>query len=653
MEGGCRRAVRDRLLSEMLGAVVESVGGGWKVLVMDSVTTRVMSAALKMTDLQEAGVSVVEDLEKSREPLGLPAVYFITPSAASVSRLLGDFAKAPLYPSAHVFFSSRVTADAVERIKRSPVLLPLLKTLKEVNLEFFMVDSRTVVTDHPQALVRLMGDRCESSRAEAERELDAIAGRLSGVFAALNEYPAIRFKAGRPPEQGDPPGAAMRAALTQRLSHKVFDRVMGLQRAGALPQRETCDLVIVDRSIDPVAPMIHEWTYEAMVYDLLPVQGNVIRYAAESAGGKQEVKDHILDESDETWVELRHNHIADVWSTLAGRFKEFQSKNKAAKYQIAGKEGGSMSMTGSSIKGLIQALPQFREMLGRLSVHIYISSEIKNTTNSRDLTDLGELEQDLVYGDRNSQDLIKFMTERGAQMDPLDKVRLFVTYLATHPEKMDAAKRAQWQKVARMDPRDMAAVCNLAYLNVAVMKQQTQSKGLMFGLRKAKKTAGRKKREGRDEGELLLSRFDPLLLDVMEDAAAGKLPLDEYPYLRPPAEGDSFTANEAVRVASARTNKSTLNWARRGPSGTGPEGAGGSMAAGPSFAAGSAISGVGGGGRRLVVFVIGGVTRSEMRAAHQASKLTGRDVILASTSVLRPSTFAEQLAALGGGATPY
>jgi hypothetical protein len=39
-----------------------------------------------------------------------------------------------------------------------------------------------------------------------------------------------------------------------------------------------------------------------------------------------------------------------------------------------------------------------------------ISSEIKGATNQRALTDLGELEQDLVYGDRGSTDLIKYFT---------------------------------------------------------------------------------------------------------------------------------------------------------------------------------------------------------------------------------------------------
>lgn len=84
----------------------------------------------------------------------MAAIYFIQPTAASVQRLLADFQKEALYPSVHIFFSNRVTSDAVDKIKKCSVLLPLLKSLKEVNMEFLVVDSRTVVTDHPQALLR-------------------------------------------------------------------------------------------------------------------------------------------------------------------------------------------------------------------------------------------------------------------------------------------------------------------------------------------------------------------------------------------------------------------------------------------------------------------------------------------------------------------
>jgi len=50
-------------------------------------------------------------------------------------------------------------------------------------------------------------------------------------------------------------------------------------------------------------------------------------------------------------------------------------------------------------------------------------------------------------------------------------MRLFMAYLATHPEKLDSTKKLQWQKLARLESQDMATVCNLAFLDVAVMKQ--------------------------------------------------------------------------------------------------------------------------------------------------------------------------------------
>lgn len=66
-------------------------------------------------------MSVVEDIEKRREPLPLAAVYFISPTPVSLQHLVADFESQPLYPSVHVFFSSGVTQDAVDKIKRCRV----------------------------------------------------------------------------------------------------------------------------------------------------------------------------------------------------------------------------------------------------------------------------------------------------------------------------------------------------------------------------------------------------------------------------------------------------------------------------------------------------------------------------------------------------
>jgi hypothetical protein len=35
--------------------------------------------------------------------------------------------------------------------------------------------------------------------------------------------------------------------LTQRLAQKLLDRLSGMQRSGQLPDKETCDVLILDR----------------------------------------------------------------------------------------------------------------------------------------------------------------------------------------------------------------------------------------------------------------------------------------------------------------------------------------------------------------------------------------------------------------------
>lgn len=93
------------------------------------------------------------------------------------------------------------------------------------------------------------------------------------------------------------------------------------------------------RGFDPVAPVIHEWTYEAMVYDLLDLKGAVYTYEIETEGGKSESKAHILDERDSIWTELRHQHFAAASLRISSMLDDFRKKNKAASY-VRNKAGG-------------------------------------------------------------------------------------------------------------------------------------------------------------------------------------------------------------------------------------------------------------------------------------------------------------------------
>ena len=44
-------------------------------------------------------------------------------------------------------------------------------------------------------------------------------------------------------------------------------------------------------------------------------------------------------------------------------------------------------------------------------------------------------------------------------------------------------------------------------------------------------------------------------------------------------------------------------------------------------------------GRRLIVFMLGGLSHSELRSMHEVAKATGREIIVGTTDMLTPQGF--------------
>lgn len=630
---------RVRLLDEMLGSVRDASGPNqWSVLVLDPVTTRIMSNVCGISDILDYGVSLVEDVTKRREPLPqLVGIYFISPSDAGVKQLVRDFSLAamPQYKAAHVFFSSRPSSQHLSAIRECSHLVARLRTLKDVELEYLLIDRRTFSTAEEGALRTFFSAAVDSSSGY-RAEIETMATRLSTVFATLKEMPVIRFRAAAPPGEEFPPGLESRLLVAQRLAVELGERLGALQREGVVPERETCELIIADRGFDPVAPVIHEWTYEAMVYDLLggspALHDNVFVYDAETQGGKVEKKEHVLDERDALFGELRHQHFAAATLKISGLMDEFTSRNRVAK---AGGRAGGLDLRNMS--KLIQSLPQYRDRLAKLGAHVEIASRLNALIDGNQLTELGKLEQDLVYGDATSKEVIAFLTTNQA-IPALDKVRLLMCYSATHLEKLDSTRQAQWQKVARLTPGDMACVTNLEYLGVPVRKR-SKGGGISFG-RKRRRAVRKDREQGEDEEQFALSRFVPMMAEVLEDAAAGKLSPDEYPYVRSPSSPSALSSapsadsTPTAAAGSARTVRTTGAWARK--AGSSPEKADGGGGAGAAPR-----------GQRLFFFCIGGLTYSEMRTAHRLSARLGRDVFVGGTSIEAPYEFMGRLMELG------
>ncbi|KAK6920267.1 Sec1-like protein, partial [Dillenia turbinata] len=130
------------------------------VLIMNKVTVKVMSCSCKMADITDEGISLVEDLFRRRQPMPLDVICFIQPTKENIIMFMSDMSgRKPLYKKAYVFFSSPVLKDLVDCIKGDTSVLPRIGALREMNLEYFSIDSQTYITDQERALSELYGDQ--------------------------------------------------------------------------------------------------------------------------------------------------------------------------------------------------------------------------------------------------------------------------------------------------------------------------------------------------------------------------------------------------------------------------------------------------------------------------------------------------------------
>ncbi|XP_072956824.1 SNARE-interacting protein KEULE-like [Typha angustifolia] len=633
-----RQISRDRLLYEMLRSTrAKDSKSTWKVLIMDKLTTKIMSYPCKMADITEEGVSLVEDLYKRRQPLpSMDAIYFIQPTKENIVMFLSDMSgRSPLYKKAYVFFSSPVQKELVAQIKMDTSVLPRIGALSEMNLEYFAIDSQGFVTDHERALEELFGENAEGSH-KYKACLNTMAIRIATTFASLREFPYVRYRAAKSSLDASTM-TTLRDLVPTKLAAAVWNCLAKYRTTiPDFPSTETCELLIVDRSIDQIAPVIHEWTYDAMCHDLLNMDGNkYVHEVPSKTGSSTEKKEVLLEDHDPVWLELRHAHIADASERLHDKMTSFISKNKAAQMHHA-RDGGELSTR--DLQKMVQALPQYSEQIDKLSLHVEIAGKINRVIREQGLREVGQLEQDLVFGDAGTKDIINYL-RINQDVSRENKLRLLMIYAAIYPEKFEGDKGSKLMQLARLSPDDMNAVNNMHYLGVPDTKKASGGGfSLKFDVHK-KKHSVRKERNG-EEATWQLSRFYPMIEELIEKLNKGELPKDEFPCMNDPSPSFhgtppsvSVRTNPAQHAHSMRSRR-TATWARPRNSDDG-------------YASDSILRHASSDfkklGQRIFIFIIGGATRSELRVVHKLTSKLKREIVLGSTSLDDPPQFITKL----------
>jgi len=546
----------------------------------------------------------------------MSSIYFISPATESVEAIVKDFTpptvhlaskrKGPAYAEAHIFSTGMLQQVLFEKLAASPAA-PHVKSLVETYLNFIAFESRAYhLGAEPAEFSQLFRQQPASATQTmvggAPDVLQRMAEQIVGASVTMNELPQIRYQ-----KQSFGGNALKLASLVQ----EAFDGYVG--RNPAFKPTRDGTLLICDRTIDLLAPLLHEFTLQAMANDLLQiVDGTKYLYKYTSASGEAS-REVTLDEGDRMWIALRHKHIAEVSKEIIAKFNQFIGENKAAKSSTAG--GGATGVTSlAELRETMNDLGEFHELKNIYSLHLSISQSCLNASDRRKLIDVARVEQNMAVGlDAEGEEVEEVWSDVAPllalpQLTSQDKCRLVMIYLLTQADLSDDDRKALLEH-AKLSKDDMDGLRQLSFLSSSCSGKLGQRKPAVYGKRNARKTLLD------DDAPFEVSRYIPAVKIVLDDLAAGELSPEEFPFLK----ASSASAGLATSTSSATAAPVSLRSKQQASTSL------------PS--AGRSSSG------SLSCFVLGGMAYSEMRSVYELASRHNRDFYIGADRVLTPESF--------------
>ncbi|KAG5328900.1 VPS45 protein, partial [Acromyrmex heyeri] len=462
--------------------MTEDSGPGMKVLLMDKQTTSIVSLLYSQSEILMKEVYLFERIDTAAHNdtlKHLTCIVFVRPTKENIDLLCKEL-RYPKYGVYYIYFSNIIAKADIKLLAESDER----EVVREVH-EFYA--DYLAINPH---LFSLGINACSEGLTWDPVHLHRTVQGITSVLLSLKKCPYIRYQ-----HSSD---------MAKRLAEKIREVLSKESNSFEFRQESNPLLLIIDRRDDPVTPLLNQWTYQAMVHELLTINNNRVNLS-HVKGISKELKEVVLSaEHDDFYANNLYLNFGEIGQTIKELMDEFQKKAK--KHQKV--------ESIADMKHFVETYPLFKKLSGTVSKHVTVVGELSSLVEKHNLLEVSELEQELtLIGNQKVRDV--------------DTVRLVMLY-ALHYEKHasnDINGLVELLKKRNVLDKYIKLVYNILEYSGVNTRQNN-----LFD-REAVAKITKKLFKGLSGVDNIYTQHCPLINETLEDLIKGRLSTQAFPYL--------------------------------------------------------------------------------------------------------------------------
>lgn len=333
-----------------------------KLLLMDAETTPTVSCAYAQSEVMQKEVYLFDRIENktsSDNIKNLKCIVFLRPTAQNVDRLVKELQE-PRFSQYYLYFTNTINKFDVKRLAESDKN----ETVREVQEVF--LDGIPLRKDlFTLNLHHIFDSKFNVNEYAAER----IKCGVIALLLQLRKAPAVRYQK----SSENCKKIAEEVAQFIRRENGLFENA-----------RSDTTLLVIERSQDIATPLLNQWTYEAMIHEMLTLTNNRCNCADQSV---------VLSElHDDFFAKNITSNFGEIGQNIKTLISEFQEKKHINKNLESIQD----------MKKFVEDYPQFKKISGTVSKHVSLVGELSSLVQKHNLLEISEVEQTIVSdGDHN------------------------------------------------------------------------------------------------------------------------------------------------------------------------------------------------------------------------------------------------------------